>query len=373
MKLQGLLASCKVRTLTRLYYSMIKMVSYPSDTPIVSACRKWAGSVIKPPNNFTISVFSMYFKVQTSLCKQTSRDHTSSVYILGQAPLFWKGSSRKPVLASLRLDAKQSRMLRSAKPDLSTGLPPLPRRLPSFYELGAIPPHYTALPEGTGLSGRCFLPALFPLSLISVYATFSSRCHFRVGAGRGEEEEEEQRRQQQQPAFWFPLSHRMAGPAINIRLHNTKREPAGFCQRPPEPPSPMRGGREEAGTALPTAPRAPAVGGAPGQPTDPQTSTAPPPQQGGVACGTEPGGARPCWGNVPEGPRAPQGAPPPPGTRPERAPRQAAHGARPQRRSGAPGAAPPPPAARCEAPETSRRKELRGRAAGPSPRGSPPF
>lgn len=104
----------------------------------------------------------------------------------------------------------------------------------------------------------------------------------------------------------------MAGPAINIRLHNTKREPAGFCQRPPEPPSPMRGGREEAGTALPTAPRAPAVGGAPGQPTDPQTSTAPPPQQGGVACGTEPGGARPCWGNVPEGPRAPQGAPPPP-------------------------------------------------------------
>lgn len=92
-------------------------------------------------------------------------------------------------------------MLRSAKPDLSTGLPPLPRRLPSFYELGAIPPHYTALPEGTGLSGRCFLPALFPLSLISVYATFSSRCHFRVGAGRGEEEEEEQRRQQQQPAF----------------------------------------------------------------------------------------------------------------------------------------------------------------------------
>lgn len=103
----------------------------------------------------------------------------------------------------------------------------------------------------------------------------------------------------------------MAGPAINIRLHNTKREPAGFCQRPPEPPSPMMGGREEAGTALPTAPRAPAVGGAPGQPTDPQTSTAPPPNRGG---GVRNGARRgpPVLGERPRRASGPPGGAPPP-------------------------------------------------------------
>lgn len=104
----------------------------------------------------------------------------------------------------------------------------------------------------------------------------------------------------------------MAGPAINIRLHNTKREPAGFCQRPPEPPSPMRGGREEAGTALPTAPRAPAVGGAPGQPTDPQTSTAPPPNRGGCRAERSPAGPARAGGTSPKGLGPPRGRPPPP-------------------------------------------------------------
>lgn len=103
----------------------------------------------------------------------------------------------------------------------------------------------------------------------------------------------------------------MAGPAINIRLHNTKREPAGFCQRPPEPPSPMRGGREEAGTALPTAPRAPAVGGAPGQPTDPQTSTAPPPNRGGCRAERSPAGPARAGGTSPKGLGPPRGRPPP--------------------------------------------------------------
>lgn len=49
----------------------------------------------------------------------------------------------------------------------------------------------------------------------------------------------------------IPLSHRMAGPAINIRLHNTKRSrpaPAGHS------PSPGRGKGGE-GTALPRAPQ----------------------------------------------------------------------------------------------------------------------
>lgn len=47
------------------------------------------------------------------------------------------------------------------------------------------------------------------------------------------------------------LSHRMAGPAINIRLHNTKRSrPAPTGYRPS-----LRRGKGERGTALPRAPQ----------------------------------------------------------------------------------------------------------------------
>lgn len=146
----------------------------------------------------------------------------------------------------------------------------------------------------------------------------------------------------------------------------SRRPPRGEAGRKREPP-------------YPRLPEPPPPAECPANPLTHKPRPAPP-DEGGGGCGTEPGGARPCRGHVPEEPRAPQGAPPPPRyaagaapRRPERAPRPTAHGARPQRRSGAPRAAPPPPAARCEAPETSRRRELRGRAAGPSPRGSAPF
>ncbi|XP_055583039.1 proline-rich protein HaeIII subfamily 1-like [Falco cherrug] len=75
----------------------------------------------------------------------------------------------------------------------------------------------------------------------------------------------------------------MAGPAINIRLHNTKREPAGFCQQRPEPPCLGGGG----GNRPTEPPQGSAIDGAPGQPTDPQTccqpaAAQPTPAEGGA-------------------------------------------------------------------------------------------
>lgn len=102
------------------------------------------------------------------------------ISISGSVPPFGEGSSRRP---EAQLGAV--RWIRAR------GSLPRPDRFPILAgrALGTILPSTTQRSP----SGRCFLPALFPLSLISVYATFSSRCHFRAGAGRGEEEEEQRR------------------------------------------------------------------------------------------------------------------------------------------------------------------------------------
>lgn len=71
-----------VTTRTNLYYSTIKMVSYPTDTPILSAYKKQAGAVTKPRDNFPVNVFTTYPKRQTSLSKRALRGHAFSVNVL---------------------------------------------------------------------------------------------------------------------------------------------------------------------------------------------------------------------------------------------------------------------------------------------------
>lgn len=77
----------------------------------------------------------------------------------------------------------------------------------------------------------------------------------------------------------------MAGPAINIRLHNTKRQPAGFCQRRPEPPALARGkGRKRE----PPCRELPGASAPPERPANPLTHKAAAPQPTPLTGGEDP-------------------------------------------------------------------------------------
>lgn len=87
----------------------------------------------------------------------------------------------------------------------------------------------------------------------------------------------------------IPLSHRMAGPAINIRLHNTKQSRPAPTGHSPS----LRRGKGGKGTALPRAPQ----GFGTANPLTHKPPARPPLPAGGIGlCGD-----RPCWGAVPRG------------------------------------------------------------------------
>lgn len=130
--------------------------------------------------------------------------------------------------------------------DPSTGLPPPLRSLPNFGRTGAgnepFPAQHSTPRAAAASCQRCFLC----LSFLST-PHFPAAAILEPGLGGGRRN----KGSSSTAGILIPLSHHMAGPAINIRLHNTKRS------RPaPTGCSPSLGrGKGGRGTALPRVPQ----------------------------------------------------------------------------------------------------------------------
>lgn len=121
---------------------------------------------------------------------------------------------------------------------------------------------------------RCFLCLLF---LSTPHFPAAAILESELGGGR-------RRRNKGSSSsrhFDFPSVTAWRGRPLTSAYTTQKREPAGCCQQQLGPPSLAGGGgvgegRKEKGTALPRAPQGFGTDEAPGQPTDPQTSSQPP-------------------------------------------------------------------------------------------------
>lgn len=158
--------------------------------------------------------------------------------------------------ALLAFQIRSKANLESAEPQLGAALSPAldPRhRAPSpapiasqFWPDGrrerSFPAQHSALRAAAASCQRCFLC----LSFLST-PHFPAAAILEPGLGGGRRN----KGGSSTAGILIPLSHHMAGPAINIRLHNTKRSrlaPAGHS------PS-LRRGKGRRGTALPRAPQ----------------------------------------------------------------------------------------------------------------------
>lgn len=184
------------------------MVSYPTDTPILSAYRKLAGAVTKPRDNFPVNVFTMYPKRQTSLSNGASRGHTFSVNVLLTfTPLCSEKRRVQPLLSYPS----------SPKAQLDAAQRPIRVPLSRSRTLGFSPPHpppaccpapgersFTTIqrsqrgPSRAAAAScqRCFLCLSF---LSTPHFPAAAILESELGGGGGRGKEEEQR--QQQPAF----------------------------------------------------------------------------------------------------------------------------------------------------------------------------
>lgn len=155
------------------------MVSYPTDTPILSAYRKLAGAVTKPRDNFPVNVFTMYPKRQTSLSNGASRGHAFSVNVLLTfTPLCSEKHRVQPLLSypsspKAQLDAAQRPirvpLSRSRTLGFSPPHPPLPA---ARHRVSDPSPPYSA-PRGD----RAERP-LLPASAVSFVSHFCLRHIF---------------------------------------------------------------------------------------------------------------------------------------------------------------------------------------------------
>lgn len=200
------------------------------------------------------------------------------ISISGSVPPFGEGSSRKP------RGAARSRAEPCAGSEHGA---PSPTPIASQFWPGgrwerSFPAQHSAPRAAAASCQRCFL-----------CLSFLSTPHFPAAAilepGLGGGRRRNKGGSSSTAGILIPLSHRMAGPAINIRLHNTKPSrpaPAGH--------SPSLGrGKGGRGTALPRAPQ----GFGTANPLTHKPPARPPLSAGGIGLCRD----RPCWGGVPRG------------------------------------------------------------------------